>query len=99
MHLGTIVCSELSEIASLFTHEGAEQAHMCWKRVFPRFLYGTGLWRLSTLREIRAAEEPLAKVVPGSVNAALLNLPSPHELMAVERARAAWELAVGENRI
>ena len=85
-----------------------EKAHLLRERVFTRYTYGSGLWRLSTNHEQHAAAEPLAKILRSSVKpitglssrgittfqcAAMLHLPLPAELLCVERVRAACELA------
>ena len=85
-----------------------EKSHLLRERVFSRYLFGSGLWRLSTLHEVKAAEEPLAKVLRSSMRpvaglssrgltiqqcAAALHLPTPKEMLDVERARTACELA------
>ena len=86
-----------------------EKSHLLRERVFSRYFFRSGLWRLSTLHEVKAAEEPLAKVLRSSMRpvtghssrgltvqqcVAALHLPTPGEMIAVERARTACELAV-----
>ena len=85
-----------------------ERVHLLRERVFSRYLFGSGLWRLATQHEVKAAEDPLTKVVRGSLKAitgissrglttlqcaAIQGLPMPHECLIVERARTACELA------
>ena len=85
-----------------------EKAHLIRERVLSRFIFGSGLWRLATSHEAKVAEDPINKVIRGSLKAsaglssqglstlqcaALQGLPTARELFVIERARTACELA------
>ena len=99
-HLGTVLRCDLSEIPNIRSRECLMNG--MFRPVRAKLLaIGSGLWRLSTLHEIKAAEEPLAKVLRSSMQpvtgrsprgltvlqcAAALHLPTPQEMIAVECA-------------
>ena len=85
-----------------------EKVRLLSERVVPRYLYGSGLWRLGTKYELEAAEKPLAQVIRASLRpilgmtcagidlhqaCAALGLNTPSELLQGERWRAWNELA------
>ena len=86
----------------------AEKRLLFEQRVLPKFLYGAGLWRLSTMHEEQAALEPIRMAMRGSFRAltgyscqalsakeiaAVLDLPTAEEFLATERIRTVREVA------
>ena len=84
----------------------SEKKRLLQERVFSRYLHGAGLWRLATVHERDAALEPLTMIIRGALRpilgisqqgytvehaAAMLDLPTPAELLTTERARALVE--------
>ena len=90
----------------------AEKQRLLAERVFPRFLYGAGLWRLRTQQEREGAIKPLAQVARTAVRpilgftcegldqaeiSAVLDQPLPIELIRGEQLRTWGELARGAD--
>ncbi|CAE7600876.1 unnamed protein product [Symbiodinium natans] len=84
----------------------AEKLRLIAERVFTKYLFGAGLWRLETAHEQQAALEPLSQVLRGALRpvlgisqqgynteqaAAMLGLPLPRELLLAEQARSILE--------
>ena len=93
----------------------AEKLRLISERVFTKYLFGSGLWRLETAHEQRTALEPLTQVLRGALRpilgisqqgynteqaAAMLGLPLPKELLLAEQARALLEAtAISEVQV
>ena len=86
----------------------AEKRLLFEQRVLPKFLYGAGLWRLSTMHEEQAALEPIRMAMRGSFRAltgyscqalsakeiaAVLDLPTAEDFLATKRIRTVREVA------
>ena len=84
----------------------AEKQRLVSERVFSKYMFGAGLWRLETEHEKQAALEPLSQVLRGALRpihgismrgynaeqaAAMLELPLPQEQLMVEQARCLLE--------
>ena len=91
----------------------SEKIDLIRSRVLPRMLYGAGLWSVSTQKEEDAIQSAIFGFYRGSFQplfgvksqgytnlevAGAIGLPTPEELLAVERVRAATQLARGGFR-